>query len=439
MAAETNEDNAAARAAASGPDHLPQHGLIASFAVIALGAMLASAGIAQLFVTRGDVVSPDAFAFLAIGSIAVAASVLRALKQLRAMPPADCDCDRYGRHMIGLTFLLLVIGLSNAVGTSVLALQGGLGFSASVLIDASDPEQLKKATEELSKAQESLKQITRASALSERKKLRAEQLVQSACAAGRAESDAKPCDDAKARLTELEAQWENDDFARLDIKERVEGATKACQDKRAECKRALFFLLSLSTMMSLFGASFYVVNSVRSKRPPPPPGAASGMWGRSSFAPDRPSWARSSEPASATSRAPTNAARAASDGTTASPIASPPEPQRGEPFDVHAFWSGAFFRVGEAVLFTFAFFWLIWTSGPRTSVVWLPVLGLFVGMFVKSGEAVIFRLGMRVLYAVEALLPAAAPAPREEAPSGSGTTPSGSAEPGLDKLAGGRA
>jgi hypothetical protein len=87
---------------------------------------------------------------------------------------------------------------------------------------------------------------------------------------------------------------------------------------------------------------------------------------------------------------------------------------RSEPFDVHAFWSGAFFRIGEAVLFTFAFFWLIWTSDRRTQVVWLPVLGLFVGMFVKTGEAIIFRLGMRVLSAVEALLPSSASPPRKE-------------------------
>jgi hypothetical protein len=35
-----------------------------------------------------------------------------------------------------------------------------------------------------------------------------------------------------------------------------------------------------------------------------------------------------------------------------------------------------------------------------------PRVALFVGMFVKTGETIVFRFGMRLLYAVEALLPA---------------------------------
>jgi hypothetical protein len=49
----------------------------------------------------------------------------------------------------------------------------------------------------------------------------------------------------------------------------------------------------------------------------------------------------------------------------------------------------------------------------------LPVLGLFVGMFVKTGEAVIFRLGMRALSAVEALLPNSNSTSRGEKPQAS--------------------
>jgi hypothetical protein len=201
----------------------------------------------------------------------------------------------------------------------------------------------------------------------------------------------------------------------MDAAEVVATANSTCDLVRNNSRHALFFLLSLSTMMALFGASFYVVNSVRSKRPL----RSRGARGNDELPDDAPDSmmptsdntfaTRVGRPAPEPSTNPTAA-------TNAPPVATEVGPAR-EQFDVHAFWSGACFRVGEAVLFTFAFFWLIWTSNRRTEIVWLPVLALFVGMFVKTGEAIIFRLGMRVLSAVESLLPAVPATARSTTPS----------------------
>lgn len=76
----------------------------------------------------------------------------------------------------------------------------------------------------------------------------------------------------------------------------------------------------------------------------------------------------------------------------------------GEQFVVGMFWSGLAFRLGEAVLFTFAFFWLFWKYLDR-DYTWLPILALFLGMFVKTGETLIFGIGKRILMASASLFP----------------------------------
>ncbi|NOZ79058.1 MAG: hypothetical protein GXP48_07765 [Acidobacteria bacterium] len=84
------------------------------------------------------------------------------------------------------------------------------------------------------------------------------------------------------------------------------------------------------------------------------------------------------------------------------------EPGGPEKFERGRFWSGMFFRMGEAVLFTFAFFWLFWkyvSSGGGADYTFLPILALFLGMFVKTGEQLMFGLGERLLLAVGQLFP----------------------------------
>lgn len=370
-------------------------GLIASLSLLTLGSMVAAVGIAKLFIASGD--RSTAFSLIGIGASVGVGCVAWLLRALRRMPKACDDCEKYGRHMVGLTFLLLVIGLCNAVGTSSLALDGGLGFSASALIEASNPKRVQDADTAHNKARDDLKAAERRVAAAERASARAEQELERACAPALEGSAGtkEVCETAREQLIAADETLISAQNQRVDAKEHLDTTQAKCDEVRDHCKRALFFLLSLSTMMSLFGASFYVVNQVRSKRP--------------RLIPDQ------SADASLAALDPASSANPAA--MPASTRGNPPSKQdpkkhQSEPFDVHAFWSGAFFRVGEAVLFTFAFFWLIWTSDRRTDIVWLPVLGLFVGMFVKTGEAIIFRLGMRVLSAVEALLPTATPVAR---------------------------
>jgi hypothetical protein len=380
-----------------------KRGLVASLSLFAFGSALASIGIAKLFAAEGAR-HQLSLILLALGVLVDVGCVAWLLQALQRLPTAVDDCERYGRHMLGLTFLLLVVGLCNAVGTSTLAFDGGLGFSAASVLEASNPEHEINAEKERKKAIDAVKTAERNAATSERAQKRAEEEVERACAPSLTDSDSAKtvCTAARGQLAAAQEALIVSKDARTDASEALSTAQAKCSSLRDSCKRALFFLLSLSTMMSLFGASFYVVNQVRTKRPQliaeSPIDASFTML----------------DPAAPSSRSP--ASLSAREGQTA---ADEPKETHSEPFDVHAFWSGAFFRVGEAVLFTFAFFWLIWTSDRRTEVVWLPVLGLFVGMFVKTGEAIIFRLGMRVLSAVEALLPSSGtPARRETSPSG---------------------
>jgi hypothetical protein len=372
--------------------------LMFQLGIVAFTVMPISIGLARVLFVTDPTLRAQGYAYLCIGFPLFVVSLLILSKTLQRLPPSPDDCDAYGRHLVGLTFLLLVVGLANAVGTSTLAFDGGLRFSAAAVLEASDPEHEKKADAAHETAKNELKLAERRLAAAERAKQRARDTVARACATPPTQgaSDMVSCEAARAALV-------------------VATANSTCDLVRTNSRHALFFLLSLSTMMALFGASFYVVNSVRSKRPL----RSRGARGNDELPDDAPD---SMMPTSDNTFA-TRVARPAPEpptdptaATNAPPLATEVGPAR-ERFDVHAFWSGACFRVGEAVLFTFAFFWLIWTSNRRTEIVWLPVLALFVGMFVKTGEAIIFRLGMRVLSAVESLLPAVPSTARSTTPS----------------------
>jgi hypothetical protein len=82
-----------------------------------------------------------------------------------------------------------------------------------------------------------------------------------------------------------------------------------------------------------------------------------------------------------------------------------------EPYDPRKFWGGLWYRTGEAILFTVAFVFVLRygpgkpaEDGGLVGDQWLPLVGLFLGMFVKSGEALIFGLAQRVLQAASGLV-----------------------------------
>lgn len=397
-----------------GPEGKVQVWLIVSMCGIALGAMIVAVGVAKLFLHEPPSVS---WWLIGVGALALTLGVGGVLHGVRGLPEPYDDCERYGRHIVGLTFLLLVIGLSNAVGTSTLAFDGGLGFSAKALLDASDPVKMDKGEKDKENARLAVESRKRELEIAQRKQKRATEQASKTCLLDTAldESAAALAAAACAQAREQTTESEDEVFSTTLLVRQAElaevDAVASCERAQSECRRSLFFLLSLSTMMALFGASFYVVNRVRSKRPRR----------KHHFAPlDEPT-PFDGEPASSGAVGTAVAIAEASANAPAVAVATGQAPSekhaQAEPFDAHAFWSGGFFRVGEAVLFTFAFFWLIWTSNRRNDVIWLPVLGLFVGMFVKTGEAIIFRLGMRVLSAIEALLPSALPAPPAAPPA----------------------
>jgi hypothetical protein len=395
--------------------------LIAALVLLTLGALLATAGFAKLYMAQNAAGYP-ALVLAAAGGCILLGSAAWALRLLQVLPESKHECVRYGRHMIGLTYLLLLLGLCNGVGTSILALEGGLGFSASQLVYASDPNRVVEADKKRQAAREDLLTKERAISDAKRRQLRAELSVAAACRAVPVAGEAEAASCIEARTALLKAQ--DDVIARNyewdDAYAKAENAKQTCERTRTESQAALFFLLSVSTMMSLFGATFYVVNRVRSKRPLLTDDAedaselanadarTDGPAARSEPAPAQPTAADASPPVTLSE----SMSVRVQGGADKSVVTMFSETTYSERFDVHAFWSGAFFRVGEAVLFTFAFFWLLWTSGDRTHVIWMPVLGLFVGMFVRTGEAVVFRLGERLLLATQSLLPSG-DAPRQ--------------------------
>jgi hypothetical protein len=345
------------------------------------------------------------FAWLVVGGSICVASVAWSLKALRRVSAARDDRDRYGRHMVGLTFLLFLICLCNAVGTSSLAFSGALGFSAASLLEASNPKQGEEAAAAAQRAIGEAKASQRALVATELEKARAQQDVSQKCSTA---LEAKACDVAQARLVAAEDEKVKLSQAAEDAREWAMRASASSDEKHRSSKRALFFLLSISTLMSLFGASFYVVNQVRKKR-----ASIADDFEASDAAPEGEGATTKEKPNIATNASVAAVVETSLDGSETEAVlsVSDREPSRGtngsqEAFDAYAFWSGALFRAAEAVLFTFAFFWLIWTSDRRTEAIWLPVIALFVGMFVKTGETIVFRLGMRVLHAAEALLPA---------------------------------
>jgi len=74
-----------------------------------------------------------------------------------------------------------------------------------------------------------------------------------------------------------------------------------------------------------------------------------------------------------------------------------------EPFDVGHFWAGLALRMGEAQVFTLVVAVFLARQG-RLTYEWLPILGLFLGMYVKTAEAIIFGLARRVFTVVSSLV-----------------------------------
>jgi hypothetical protein len=81
-------------------------------------------------------------------------------------------------------------------------------------------------------------------------------------------------------------------------------------------------------------------------------------------------------------------------------------------FDSSVFWAGLWYRIGEAVLFTLVFLLVIhWRyKGDllKTSAEYdlmLPLLALVLGMFIKTGERLVFGTAERIFAAASAMLP----------------------------------
>lgn len=381
---------------------------------VAAGSVITACGVGKLLIYNGHLDHVEmnqvfehhrtvAYWLLAIGMGVALPSCALTLWLLQQLGEARDDCTRYGRHIFGLTFAMLVVGLCNAVVASTLAIGGDLTFSATEVLEASDPKHAKDADQRSLDAEMGEINLERAVKLAELELSVAARAVR-ACAA-QAAADCKTQREAELNI--------GDELARkrmelADAHDALWRGKHECELTRGRSRRALFFLLTMSTMTAVLGASFYVVNCVRRKRPLLVEGAN----------PDEVELdERSEEPTSTReSRASMPAGDAAGPLTPSGPVSKAAPAIRRECFDVHEFWSGAFFRFGEAVLFTFAFFWLIWTSENNERVIWLPVLALFVGMFVKAGEVVVFSLGKRILLAVDALLPGGASTPPAPSP-----------------------
>jgi hypothetical protein len=129
-----------------------------------------------------------------------------------------------------------------------------------------------------------------------------------------------------------------------------------------------------------------------------------------------------------------------------------------ERFDREYFWAGLWYRLGEAVLFTLVVylffhyfadpapaavaarrdasgqgFWSMlfsfspygqWTQAAehaavaKNSDLWMPLMGLLLGMFIKTGERIVFGVADKVFKATKMLLPA----------ESDGVTPAGSGD-----------
>jgi hypothetical protein len=74
-----------------------------------------------------------------------------------------------------------------------------------------------------------------------------------------------------------------------------------------------------------------------------------------------------------------------------------------ESYSERKFWAGLWFRLGEAVLFTVVFFLALRHYAPESEQL-LPLIALLVGMFVTTGETLVFGLAQRVLKGAAALV-----------------------------------
>lgn len=81
-----------------------------------------------------------------------------------------------------------------------------------------------------------------------------------------------------------------------------------------------------------------------------------------------------------------------------------------EDFSMSGFWSGFWFRIGESLLFVLVIFLILcsdWDGVYDRYINWLPALALLMGMFVKSGEWLIFGLAERLFEVARGILPPA--------------------------------
>lgn len=76
-------------------------------------------------------------------------------------------------------------------------------------------------------------------------------------------------------------------------------------------------------------------------------------------------------------------------------------------FDVYVFWGGFCFRMGESVVFVLVFFLISIVDDGAFANIYklLPILALFLGMFVKSGERIVFGISERVFKGFEVGIP----------------------------------
>lgn len=80
-------------------------------------------------------------------------------------------------------------------------------------------------------------------------------------------------------------------------------------------------------------------------------------------------------------------------------------------FDRNIFWGGLWFRLAEAIVFTIAVFLFLQFQGWRDAIKYMPMIALFIGMTVKSSEALIFGAAERLLASVTGLVQTPKPPP----------------------------
>ncbi|HYG36278.1 MAG TPA: hypothetical protein VEC99_15910, partial [Clostridia bacterium] len=69
-------------------------------------------------------------------------------------------------------------------------------------------------------------------------------------------------------------------------------------------------------------------------------------------------------------------------------------------FSRNIFWGGLWFRLAEAIVLTIAVFLFLQFQGYEKAISYLPLMGLVIGMTVKSSETLVFGLIERILSAI---------------------------------------